>query len=196
MLANVLLKLKSWSHPPSPTPPRQGNVKKMFTKEVWCMGKFRACLCFILPIHTTWWDVVPYPLSRLLYFALLALFFTWLSCLTPNLGLKSRKLSFYKFPRMTKKGKMRISRTRHTNSLFITKRRFDRCRRRCSLKPEVLTRGEKKITSCPRYRPFRGHCSMSLALRDRKRYQKKKIPARGNLWEKRFHSAPPGKKKY
>ena len=55
------------------------------------MGKFRTWLCFINPIHTTWRDATPYPLSRQLHFVYLNVFFTWLSCLTLNLGFMTKK---------------------------------------------------------------------------------------------------------
>ena len=45
----TLLRLKLCSDPP-----RQGNVKKAFIKYGRYMGKFRACLCSISLIHTTW----------------------------------------------------------------------------------------------------------------------------------------------
>ena len=47
--------------------------------------------------------------SRQLHFAYLAVFFTWVSCLTPKFAAHDRKLNLQKFPTMTKKDKMRIS---------------------------------------------------------------------------------------
>ena len=49
------------------------------------------------------------PLSRQLYFASLAVFFTWVSCLTPKFAAHDRKMNLQKYPRMTKKDKMRTS---------------------------------------------------------------------------------------
>ena len=37
-------------------------------------------------------------------FGYLAVFFTWVSYLTPKFGAHDRKMSLQKFPRMTKKG--------------------------------------------------------------------------------------------
>ena len=48
-------------------------------------------------------SLMKYPLSRQLYFAYLAVFFTWVSCLTPKFGSHNRKISLQKFPWMTKK---------------------------------------------------------------------------------------------
>ena len=50
-----------------------------------------------------------YPLSRQLYFAYLAVFFNWLSCLTPNFGAHNRKMSLQNSPRINKKDEMRTS---------------------------------------------------------------------------------------
>ena len=65
------------------------------------MGKFRACLCFI----SLWYDL-PCEISSFpstVDFAYLAVFFTWVSCLTPKFGAHNQKMSLQKFPRMTKK---------------------------------------------------------------------------------------------
>ena len=86
-----------------PLPPRQGNVKKKkIHKKERYMRKFRACLCFI----SLWYDI-PCEISSFpstVDFAYLAVFFTWVSCLTPKFGAHNRKMSLQKFPRMTKKG--------------------------------------------------------------------------------------------
>ena len=49
-------------------------------------------------------SVMKYLLSRQLYFAYLAVFFTWVRCLTPKFKAHDRKMSVKEFPRMTKKG--------------------------------------------------------------------------------------------
>ena len=49
-------------------------------------------------------SVMKYLLSRQLYFAYLAVFFTWVWCLTPKFKARDRKMSVKEFPRMTKKG--------------------------------------------------------------------------------------------
>ena len=88
-----------------PPPPRQENIKKKknIHKKRRYMGKFSACLCFI-----SLWYGIPYEISsfsaRRLYFAYLAAFFTWVSCLTPKFGAHNRKMNLQKFPGMTKKG--------------------------------------------------------------------------------------------
>ena len=64
------------------------------------MGKFRvACVLSVCDMIS----LVKYSLSRRLYFAYLAVFFTWVSCLTPKFGAHNRIMSLQKFPRMTKK---------------------------------------------------------------------------------------------
>ena len=49
-------------------------------------------------------SVMKYLLSRQLYFAYLAVFFTWVRCLTPKFKAHDRKMGVKEFPRMTKKG--------------------------------------------------------------------------------------------
>ena len=99
MLANSSL---GWSRAVTPYGP-----PKKFMKIGRFMGKFRACLCFISLIHTTWWDDIHYeilfPVNCILP-AYLAVFFTWASCLTPKFGGHDRKMSLQKLARMTKKG--------------------------------------------------------------------------------------------
>lgn len=54
-------------------------------------------------------SLLKYPLSRQMYFAYLAVFFTWVSCLTPNFGAHNyRKMSLQNSPRINKKDKMHI----------------------------------------------------------------------------------------
>ena len=65
------------------------------------MDIFKACLGFIsLILFTPLGEMISpmkYALSRQLYFAYLAVFFTWVLGLTPNLGLMIEKMSVQKF---------------------------------------------------------------------------------------------------
>ena len=76
------------------------------------MDKFRACLFFyhrvLFPQLGEMISLMKYPLSCQQYFAYLAVFFTWVSCLTPKFEAHDRKMSLQKFPRMTKKGYLAI----------------------------------------------------------------------------------------
>ena len=84
-----------------PSPPGKEMLKKKIHRKGRYMRKFRACLCFI----SLWYDI-PCEISSFpstVDFAYLAVFFTWVSCLTPKFGAHNRKMSLQKFPRMTKK---------------------------------------------------------------------------------------------
>ena len=83
------------------------------------MDIFKASLGFIsLILCTPLGEMISpmkYAHSRQLYFAYLAVFFTWVSCLTQKFG--ARKMSLQKFPRMTKKGYLAILFQRNTGVL-------------------------------------------------------------------------------
>ena len=94
-------KVEALQSPPSPLPPGKEMLKKKIHKKGRYMRKFRACLCFI----SLWYDI-PCEISSFpstVVFVYLAVFFTWVSCLTPKFGAHNRKMSLQKFPRMTKK---------------------------------------------------------------------------------------------
>ena len=93
-------KVEALQSPPFP-PPRQGNVKKKFIKKGDTCAN--SGLAYVLSVCDMI-SLVKYPLSRRLqFFVYLAVFFTWVSCLTPKFGAHNRKMSLQKFPRMTKK---------------------------------------------------------------------------------------------
>ena len=90
----------SWNEQSSQSKHLPGGIEVLGSCFLFCfvfffqlrrMGKFRTWLCFINPIHTTLRDATPYPLSRQLHFVYLNVFFTWVSCLTLNLGFMSKK---------------------------------------------------------------------------------------------------------
>ena len=63
--------------------------------------------CVLSVLFTPLGEVISamkYLLSRQLYFAYLAVFFTWVWCLTPKFKARDRKMSVQEFPRMIKKG--------------------------------------------------------------------------------------------
>ena len=73
------------------------------------MGKYsiQGLLVFYQFLFTPFGEmisVMKYLLSRQLYFAYLAVFFTWVRCLTPKFKAHDGKMSVKEFPRMTKKG--------------------------------------------------------------------------------------------
>ena len=80
---------------------KRNNNNNSIDKKGWCMDIFKVCLGFIsLILFTPLGEMISpmkYALSRQLYFAYLAVFFTWVLGLTSNLGLMIEKMSLQKF---------------------------------------------------------------------------------------------------
>ena len=53
----------SWGWSRAVAPHRKEMLKKNIHEKGRYMGKFRACLCFISLIHTTWWYDIPHEIS-------------------------------------------------------------------------------------------------------------------------------------
>ena len=78
-------------------PPRKGNVKKKHSYKRAIHGQIQAFLVFYQSYshHLVRWYPLWNPLSRQLYFAYLAAFFTWVSCLTPKFEAHDRKMNLW-----------------------------------------------------------------------------------------------------
>ena len=74
-------------------------------------GQIQGLLAFYQSYsqHLVRWYPLWNPLPRKLYFAYLAVFFTWVSCLAPEFGAYDRKMSLQNFQGWPKKDKMGIS---------------------------------------------------------------------------------------
>ena len=82
--------------PCSDRPPGQGNVEKHIHKKRAMNGQIQGLLVLLslsLKHLGEMISLMKYPLSHQLYFAYLAKFVNWVSCLTPKFGAPDQKMS-------------------------------------------------------------------------------------------------------
>ena len=102
----------SWGWSRAVNPHGKEMLRKTFIKkgDAWANSGLASISSVLFTPFGEMISLLKYPLSRQMYFAYLAVFFTWVSCLTPNFGAHNyRKMSLQNSPRINKKDEMRTS---------------------------------------------------------------------------------------